>query len=412
MARRRRGGGQDGGGAAVALLRARLREAEETLRAIRGGDVDAIVVYGAAGERVYTLHGAEHSYRVLVEAMREGAATVAVDGTILYCNRSFAELVGRDVEAVMGTPLASHVSPGHVPALRELLDRATSDAARRELALRGPEGKPLPVLLSASAMQVDGQALLCLVVTDLSEVGRLQDAVRARDEFLSIASHELKTPITALALYLDALLRRREGEPEAAPALRDRVEGARRQVRRLTHLVNDLLDVSRLSAGRLDLDLQQVDLAALVREVVERHRREALAAGCAVEVAAPSPVVGLWDRSRLDQVATNLLSNAIKYGKGRPIRIEVGAEGGRARLAVTDHGVGVDPADHERIFQRFERAASPHDFGGLGLGLWIVREILVRVGGTVRVDSRAGAGACFVVELPQGAADAAAGSAA
>lgn len=195
--------------------------------------------------------------------------------------------------------------------------------------------------------------------------------------------------------------------------MRERVESARRQVRRLAHLVNDLLDVSRLSAGRLDLDLEEVDLAAVAREVVERHRREALAAGCAVEVLAPAPVPGRWDRTRLEQVTTNLLSNAIKYGKGRPIRVEVRAVDGRARLEVVDHGIGVDPADHERIFQRFERAASPHEFGGLGLGLWIVREILVRLGGSVRVESRLGTGACFVVELPLDALDAAAaGSAA
>jgi PAS domain S-box-containing protein len=402
-----------GGAARIAELEARLREAEETLRSIRGGDVDAIVVYGPQGKRIFTLRGAEHSYRVLVEAMREGAATVAADGTLLYCNRSFAEMLGLPLERVIGSPLSAHVPPSHAAKVAVLLERArASDAgARDEAALRGPGGAVVPVLLSANEMHVEREDLLCLVAADLSEVGRLQDALRARDEFLSIASHELKTPLTALLLQIEGLLRL--GAAAEPHVVQGRLEAARRQSRRLAQLVNDLLDVSRLRAGRLDLTLDDVDLSAVVAEVVERHRREALAAGCAVDVAAAGPVRGRWDRSRLDQVATNLLSNAMKYGKGRPIRIDVAREAGLARLAVADHGIGIDAADHARIFERFERAAPERQYGGMGLGLWISREILARMGGTIRVESRLGEGARFVVELPACAAEEpAAGSAA
>jgi signal transduction histidine kinase len=134
-----------------------------------------------------------------------------------------------------------------------------------------------------------------------------------------------------------------------------------------------------------------------------------------VTVAAPGPVRGRWDRSRLDQVATNLLSNAMKYGKGRPIEVAVERAGEVARLVVSDRGIGIDAADHARIFERFERAAPDRQYGGMGLGLWISREILARLGGTIGVQSRVGEGARFVVELPAGEAagsGSAAGSAA
>ncbi len=228
---------------------------------------------------------------------------------------------------------------------------------------------------------------------------RAQEAVAARDEFLSIASHELKTPLTSLVLNSDSLrAAARRGDLEGVAK---RAEGMRRNIDRLSRLVASLLDISRISAGRLDLELEleETDLSEVVREVVGRFEDEARRAGCAVRVAAGVPAVGRWDRLRLDQVATNLLSNAIKYGRGKPVDVSVVAEGDRATLTVRDRGIGISPADQRRIFQRFERAVSRRNYGGFGLGLWIVRQVVEALGGTVRVESVPGEGSTFEVEL-------------
>ncbi|HUL59074.1 MAG TPA: HAMP domain-containing sensor histidine kinase [Anaeromyxobacteraceae bacterium] len=235
-----------------------------------------------------------------------------------------------------------------------------------------------------------------------------QEAIGVRDQFLAVASHELKTPLSALMLVIETLERALERAPGDPAPLRSKVSVLGRQAGRLAQLVNDLLDVTRIQAGRLHVEIEQVDLAAVVREVAERHHQEAARAGCALEVVAPGPVTGAWDPGRVDQVVSNLLSNAIKYGGGRPVSLRAEARGATALLSVTDRGMGIAPEDHERIFQRFERAGGSQGIAGMGLGLWITREIVVRLGGTVCVESRLGAGARFTVELPIGGVDPAA----
>jgi signal transduction histidine kinase/CHASE1-domain containing sensor protein len=228
---------------------------------------------------------------------------------------------------------------------------------------------------------------------------RAQEAVTARDEFLSIASHELKTPLTSLMLHADSL--RSEGARRAPEQIAAKAEVIRRSVDRLARLVTSLLDISRIGAGRLDLDVEDVDLADLAREVVHRFADEAHRARCTIALEA-EPVRGFWDRARLDQVLTNLLSNAIKYGPEKPVLVRVGSRSGRAVLSVQDHGIGISEADQRRIFQRFERAVSRRNYGGFGLGLWIVRQIVEALGGNVRVESVPGAGSTFTVELATG----------
>ncbi|NMO19856.1 PAS domain S-box protein [Pyxidicoccus fallax] len=232
----------------------------------------------------------------------------------------------------------------------------------------------------------------------------LKLAVSARDEFLGIASHELKTPLTPLALKLEALARAAGAEPESplARRLASHVEVMRRQVKRLAGLVNDLLNVSNIRGGRLALTLEprQCDLAALVRDVAGRFDTEVKRAGCEVRLHAPAPVQGVWDSSRLEQVVTNLLANAVKYGPGHPVMVSVEAVDGRARLTVRDRGIGIAPENLQRIWGKFERAVSERHYGGLGLGLYISRQIVEALGGTVRVESALGQGATFIVELP------------
>ncbi|MBI5546155.1 MAG: GAF domain-containing protein [Deltaproteobacteria bacterium] len=232
---------------------------------------------------------------------------------------------------------------------------------------------------------------------------RTQEAVRARDEFLSIASHELRTPITSLQLAAQGLLRlTKAGSLAKVPPefLASSLETATRQSGRMAQLIDRLLDVSRIQAGRLDLQLEQVDLTTVAREILAQTAAEAARSGCAVTLKAEVPVVGRWDRARLEQVVANLLSNALKYGAGKPVEIEVTAEADLARLVVRDQGIGIPPERVGRIFERFERAVSARHYSGLGLGLYIVRRVLDALGGSIQVQSQPGSGSTFLVELP------------
>jgi PAS domain S-box-containing protein len=227
-----------------------------------------------------------------------------------------------------------------------------------------------------------------------------QEAIRIRDEFLSIASHELKTPLTPLQLQLDSLAATLRNSALTSDKLNHRLETANRQTRRLTKLVENLLDVSRISAGRLSLDRERFDLSEITTEVAERFGADAAAAGCQIAVHTDHPVVGQWDRLRLEQVVSNLLSNAIKYGAGKPIEVHVRQEGGAARLVVADQGIGISPEDSARIFGRFERAVPLRHYGGMGLGLYIARQIVDAHGGSIVVSSAPGRGSTFTVVLP------------
>jgi signal transduction histidine kinase len=228
------------------------------------------------------------------------------------------------------------------------------------------------------------------------------EAVRLRDDFLSVAGHELKTPLTAVLLKLASLQRAFESG-QAPPAADTALKLARvsSTAIRLERLVNELLDVSRISTGRLELERERQDLVALVKEVMGRFVEHSARAKAPIELFAPGCVEGTWDRQRLDQVVTNLLANALKYGAGHPIRIRVDLEGDRARLSIADEGIGIRAADHDRIFERFERAAPVRNYGGLGLGLWITRQIVEAHGGQIRVESAPGRGSTFEVLLPR-----------
>jgi signal transduction histidine kinase len=252
------------------------------------------------------------------------------------------------------------------------------------------------------------------------ENARLYDeargAVKVRDEFLSIASHELKTPLTSLRLKVDGILRA-AAKPERGPLdsakLSARLAGVGKQLGRLTELVDALLDVSRAAAGRLELTLDEVDLAVVVREVAERFKDDLATAGCTLSIVLPaapgapgqaSPVVGRWDRLRVDEIVTNFLSNAIKYGAGKPIEIRVAASETEAVVEVEDRGIGIALHDQPRLFERFARVASPDHYGGFGLGLWIVKILVEAMGGRVGVRSAVGVGSVFSVALPRAVA--------
>ncbi len=263
-------------------------------------------------------------------------------------------------------------------------------------------------LVSAAPFSSEGPATLTVaqelarraaVAVDNARLYReAQEAIRLRDEFLTIASHELNTPLATLRLMVEGL---QDGILDTAPELLPRaVHIINRQTRRLVGLVSELLNVTHISAGPVQLDLAPVDLAAVVGNVADRIGPELRRTRCTLTVRGERSVTGLWDRSRLEQILTNLLSNAMKFGAGRPIEINLQVVDGRARLVVADQGIGI-PADQlPRIFDRFSRAVLASHYGGLGLGLHIVTQIVNALGGTVSARSQIGAGAIFTVELP------------
>jgi signal transduction histidine kinase/DNA-binding response OmpR family regulator len=230
-----------------------------------------------------------------------------------------------------------------------------------------------------------------------------QDAIRARDEFLSIASHELRTPLTPLQLQLQRMVKQLEKESGlngSSDGMKIALKRSERQVLRLTALVENLLDVSRITSGHLRIQPEWVDLVEVLRDVVGRFAEELGRAGCEVDLDAGESVVGQWDRLRIEQVVTNLIANAIKYGSGKPIEIRLLKNGRTAGFSVRDNGIGIAPEQQTRIFGRFERAVSTRAYGGLGLGLYIAQQILDAHGGHIRVESVPNQGARFIVELP------------
>ncbi|WP_438037256.1 ATP-binding protein [Sorangium sp. So ce204] len=226
-------------------------------------------------------------------------------------------------------------------------------------------------------------------------------AAEAAERRTAILAHELKTPLTGVHLKLDALSRSiKHQETVSSSWLSSSLTSLKGQLGRLSVLIDSLLDLSRVQVGRLVLTREPVDLTALVRDVVGRLSEQAALAGCALHVQAICAVWGQWDRLRLEQVATNLLTNALKYGAGKPVRIVADADGSVARLSIFDQGIGISEPDQRRVFEAFERATGLHQAQSLGLGLYLVREIVRAHGGRVHLHSQLGSGTTFTVELP------------
>ena len=234
-------------------------------------------------------------------------------------------------------------------------------------------------------------ALIAELCIDAMERARL---LALRDEFLIVASHELKTPLTSLAVQVALLRRSLHGAPSAQLGVIER------QVMRISSLIARLLDVTQMAGGSLQLDLSEIDLSAAVRDIAERLEPEIARERCTLRVDAPTPVLGRWDPLRVEQVVVNLCVNAAKFAPGTPIDLAVRSEGNEAVLSVADRGVGIAAEDLDRIFGKFERAAPSDEYGGLGLGLYVVREVVRAFGGRIEVQSQPGQGSTFTVRLP------------
>jgi PAS domain S-box-containing protein len=348
---------------------------------------------------------AELRMRSLAEAIPHIVWTAAPDGQVDYFNRRWSEVTGLD-DARSGFFEAVH--PDDVDELRARWQSAVEHAQpfQAECRLRQLAGGWRWYLGRAVAERRADEVERWLgTFTDIEEERRAHEesraAVRMRDEFLSVASHELRTPLSALQLQLQSAERILQSREAPRERLAGKIATSVRQTRRLGNLVDTLLDVSRLASGRLDLARETFDLREAVRDVAERLSEELAQAGCAFNLEAPAAVIGHWDRLRMEQVLTNLIANALKYAPGRPIDVRVDGSAERAQVAVRDHGIGIAAEDRARIFDRFERAVPATHYGGLGLGLYIARQIVEAHGGHIEVWSAPGEGSRFVIDLPR-----------
>ena len=249
---------------------------------------------------------------------------------------------------------------------------------------RVPAWETLPPLLVLSFFDV----------THLRQVERrLSGLIEGRDEFLALAGHELRTPLTALKLHTQSLLYK---YPEVCG-----LQAIERQTLRMEGLVEDMLACADMLERGIRLEPEELDLCAIIEGVIKRLDDDAKRARCSIARVGAQDLRGRWDRSRLEQVLVSLIRNAIRFGAGKPVRIECCDLAERVSVAVVDHGIGIDPAKQELIFERFGRSTSPRPFAGLGVGLWMVREIVGKMRGSIRVKGALGQGATFTVELPK-----------
>lgn len=231
----------------------------------------------------------------------------------------------------------------------------------------------------------------------------LQEAINTRDEFMSIASHELRTPLTPLKLQIQTFItsvRRKTIHKLTDEKLEKMADNCDRAISRLAALVDSLLDVSRINSGKLTLNFETVDISEMAEDLLQRYSTEIERSETKVTLDYKNAVVGIFDKLRIEQVFLNLLTNALKYGNRNPIHIEISEEPGYAKMVFIDKGIGIKDIDKERIFKRFERVSSSVNVGGLGLGLYITKQIIDSHNGTIDVESAPGKGAIFTVKIP------------
>jgi two-component system phosphate regulon sensor histidine kinase PhoR len=535
-------------------LRLQLEEANDTIYAIRTGQVDAFIVQGNDGHQLYTLKTADQTYRVFIEKMNEGAVTLNHEGLILLSNSRFAAMVGLPLEKVLGLSFENFIPPHSQQKFNELINNGWEEDCKEEIGLLNKNGSEICCLLSCNTLELDEGMALSLILTDLTILkeaekelklkneelkiaqnateklnNELEDTVRARtnellisrehfrllannipqmawtslpngeanfynqqwydytglkemgtsklplevvvhpddlentvekyhaslttgnifevenrykngtdgsyrwhlnraiplrnddgkiilwvgaatdiedqkremerkDEFIGIASHELKTPLTSLKGYLQLIASYKK--EDLPPAVKTYIDKAIISINKLQHLVNDLLDVSKIQAGRLEYGLNQVDISELVRQCIENAVHIYPAYEFKNE-AQPNLVIN-GNAERLEQVLMNLINNAVKYSpNNKEVIVRAIQFKDSVRVSVTDFGIGLSAEQIDRIFERFYRVEDKkYMTSGLGMGLYISTEIINAHNGKISVQSEPGKGSTFYFELP------------
>jgi PAS domain S-box-containing protein len=357
------------------------------------------------------LRESEEHFRLLVELVPQLVWVMQPDGHYTYVNQRWQDFTGTHLQQVQREGWIHVLHPDDIEQVRAAWQRslATGELFQVECRLRQASDGAWRWFLGRALPARDGSGRIREwfgTCTDIHEQKRSEqaavEAVGIRDEFLSVAAHELKTPLTSLKLQLSLMARTLAGSRETlALSLEAKLQAAHRQIARLNALNDSLLDVSRISSGQLSLEFQQVNLSQLIGECVERLEPEFSRADSAVTLNLQPEVVGDWDPLRLEQVVVNLLTNAVKYGAGKPVELRLWAASGQVSFSVRDFGIGIAPEAMPRVFRKFERAVSAVHYGGLGLGLYIARQITEAMGGGITVESSLGVGSTFTVQLPQ-----------
>ena len=396
-------------------LRQQLDEARETLDAIGNGEVDAFVVSGSGSAQIFLLKGADLSYRLMVETMHEGAATLSADGTIFYANKSLADLLQIPLERLIGTKFGTYVNPGDYPRFLTLLENRSVGPASNEVAMMTDRGNPITVLFSVCALANPDIDVVSIVITDITlrkkEERVLMHAKAAaesanvfKSQFLANMSHEIRTPmngILGMAQLLEMTSLTRE-QLEYVTALK--LTG-----KNLIFLINDILDLSKIDAGKIVIEKEAFDLSQCIRDIILLQKTVIFEKGLALEVNVseeiPSLLIG--DQLHVKQILINLLSNAVKFTAHGGIRIkadllEMHEGSARVRISLRDTGKGISPEALDTIFHPFtqEDASIEHSYGGTGLGLAISQRLSELLGGKITVESTPGVGSCFTVILP------------
>ncbi|MDR3607061.1 MAG: PAS domain-containing sensor histidine kinase [Oligoflexia bacterium] len=357
------------------------------------------------------LHAAAAFSQSLIDSMLDGFSVLDAQGVQADVNPSLCQMTGFSKEELIGTkPPFPYWPPEEYERIQAALDKALKrDFGDFELIFMRKSGERFPVIVSPSVVNdKNGNPTGYLAtVKDITERKALENDLRAaveiRDEFMSVASHELRTPLTALHLQLQLLARL----SSVTGAVTDRnigdlSKGALASAQSLVHLLDDLLDVTRIRVGRLKLKAEKMDLRSAVANAIALVQEFAKQRGSVITLNADQPLVGSWDPVRISQILSNLLSNAIKYGDGKPIEVTLieDPSAGVARILVRDQGIGISPEMQSKIFERFHRAVSGDKITGLGLGLYIARQIIEAHRGNIRVESGPNEGSLFSVELP------------
>ncbi len=389
---------------------ASAKDAQATLEAIASGGVDAVVVHGPHGPQVYRLEGPDQPFRTFVERMQEGALTLSADGTILYANSYFSKLLGLSANEPIGQPLSSYVPSRYHSTLAALIREGIGSPTKGQCRLSSASGT-IPVQLTVSPLVVGGSSpSCCAVVFDLREREQMEEAhaaraaaeeaSKAKDQFLAVLSHELRSPLNTILGWAQILM----NDDSLHDTARRAVQTIERNARTQADLIADLLDISRIIAGKLSLEMSHLELSVLAETAISSAKPlvEQKKLNLRHHLAEDSDVYG--DATRLQQVLTNLLNNAIKFTEpGGSIDVSLQNEDGWLVLRVSDTGIGMQPELLERIFDVFQQGGSAQRRkGGLGLGLAIARQLTEAHGGTLSAHSDGESkGAVFTVRLPR-----------
>ncbi|MCW3075081.1 MAG: domain S-box protein [Flaviaesturariibacter sp.] len=406
-------------------VRYRLEEANETIEAIRTGQVDALVMQSETGHQLYTLKSADQTYRVFIEKMTEGAVTLNREGVILYCNSQFARMVAQPLSQVIGIYFENFIAPDKKSDYESLFQKCWTSDCKGEVVLLAGESNT-PVQLSLTTLELDEGVSLSIILTDLTsqkaaqqelqltieQLAEMNKALESSNndlqQFASVASHDLQEPLRKIQIF-SSLLKEKQTQitPESAVYLEKIIDSSSR----MKSLIVDILNYSRLSAA--DHLIECVDIGILVKELLEDFELVIQDKSAVIDIGE-LPCLDA-NRGQIRQVFQNIISNALKFSiPDTPPHITIHSQrmalkafdavedskGAFCQITIRDNGIGFDEKYVRNIFALFERLNSKDKYEGTGIGLAIAKKIIDKHHGLLTATSEPGQGATFKIVLP------------